>query len=125
VFEGQHPQFSLSGATGPRVNERALDLTRKGHVARGYVADLSDASAVAALVTEVQADFKCVAPGWVATGSHISEEARAALHTPIGRAGTPTETVTAIAFLALPGASYITGHLVVVDGGNCLQERKG
>ena len=67
----------------------------------------------------------CVAPGWVATGSHVPEEARAALHTPIGRAGTPAETATAIAFLAMPGASYITGQLVVVDGGNCLQERKG
>jgi len=51
--------------------------------------------------------------------------ATAALRTQIGRAGTPTETATAIAFLAMPGASYITGQLVVVDGGNCLQERKG
>jgi 3-oxoacyl-[acyl-carrier protein] reductase len=41
------------------------------------------------------------------------------------RAGTPTEAATAIAFLAMPAASYITGQLVVVDGGTCLQERKG
>jgi 3-oxoacyl-[acyl-carrier protein] reductase len=29
------------------------------------------------------------------------------------------------AFLATPETSYITGQLMVVDGGNCLQERKG
>lgn len=34
------------------------------------------------------------------------------------------ETSAAIAFLAMPGASYITGQLIVVDGGNCLQRRK-
>jgi 3-oxoacyl-[acyl-carrier protein] reductase len=43
----------------------------------------------------------------------------------VARAGTPNEMATTIAFLAMPGASYITGQLVVVDGGNCLQERKG
>lgn len=42
-------------------------------------------------------------------------------------AGSPTGIgfATAIALLAMPGASYITGQRVVVDGGNCLQERKG
>ena len=29
------------------------------------------------------------------------------------------------AFLLTPGASYITGQMMVVDGGNCLQESKG
>jgi 3-oxoacyl-[acyl-carrier protein] reductase len=30
-----------------------------------------------------------------------------------------------IATLAGPGAGYVTGQTFVVDGGNCLQERKG
>jgi len=66
-----------------------------------------------------------VAPGWVATASQMEAEMIASQYTPFGRAGTPTEMATMIAFLAMPAASYITGQMMVVDGGNCLQENKG
>jgi 3-oxoacyl-[acyl-carrier protein] reductase len=66
-----------------------------------------------------------VQPGWIATGSQLPEEEVAGRHTPVGRSGTPEEVAEAIAFLASEGASYVTGHALVVDGGNTIQEYKG
>lgn len=65
-----------------------------------------------------------VAPGWIATASSTKSEKIAGLHTPLGRAGTPDEVAAAVCFLASPEASYITGQVLVVDGGNILQESK-
>jgi len=65
-----------------------------------------------------------VAPGWIQTGSSLPEELIAAKYTPLGRAGTSGEVAAAVAFLASREASYITGQILVVDGGNTLQEIK-
>ncbi len=40
-----------------------------------------------------------------------------AKHVPIGRAGRPEEIASAVLWLCSPGASYIVGHALTVDGG--------
>lgn len=63
-----------------------------------------------------------VAPGWIATNSQLEGEKIAGLLTPMKRSGTPDEVAYAIRFLADPQASYITGQLLIVDGGNSVPE---
>ena len=80
-----------------------------------------------ALALEVGAfgvTVNAVAPGWIATGATTADEARAARATPPGRAGTPAEVAAVVGFLASAAASYVNGAVIVVDGGNILQERR-
>ncbi len=44
----------------------------------------------------------------------------AGLH-PIGRVGTSEEVASAVLYLSSPGASFITGHDLLVDGGFTVQ----
>ncbi|MDA8323994.1 MAG: SDR family NAD(P)-dependent oxidoreductase [Actinomycetota bacterium] len=65
-----------------------------------------------------------VAPGWIATASQTEQEVRDGQATPVGRSATPDEVASAVAWLATPGASYLTGQCVVVDGGNSIAEQR-
>jgi 3-oxoacyl-[acyl-carrier protein] reductase len=45
---------------------------------------------------------------------HLDQIAR---RTPLGRLGEPEDVAEAVQFLASPAANFITGHVLVVDGG--------
>jgi 3-oxoacyl-[acyl-carrier protein] reductase len=63
----------------------------------------------------------CVAPGFIDTDMTraLPEAQRTALlaQIPLGRLGQPEDVAAAVAFLAAPGAGYITGTTVHVNGG--------
>ena len=66
-----------------------------------------------------------IAPGWIASESQTKFEISHGEATPMGRSGTPDEIANAVAWLCSPDASYITGQLIIIDGGNSLEEERG
>jgi 3-oxoacyl-[acyl-carrier protein] reductase len=63
----------------------------------------------------------CVAPGFIDTDMTraLEEKQRAALaaNIPLGRLGQPEDVAAAVVFLASPGAVYISGATIHVNGG--------
>ena len=111
---------NVSSVTGPVVAnpEEAVYCAAKAGVlglTRGLALD----------VARHGVTVNAVGPGWVATGSQAEGEDVGGLNTPLKRSGSPDEIARLICFLASDDASYITGQLVVIDGGNTIQEYKG
>lgn len=80
------------------------------------------------LALEVAADgilVNAVAPGWVDTGGSSPRGLAGGYATPMGRAARPEEIAKLVAFLASDDNTYITGQLIVIDGGNSIDEYHG
>jgi 3-oxoacyl-[acyl-carrier protein] reductase len=98
---------------------------------RGDAAYAAAKAAVVGLVRSLAVDLavdgitaNAVAPGWIATGSQTADEAREGELIPMRRSGTPEEIAWPVAWLCSPGAAYLTGQCLVVDGGNSVAEER-
>ena len=110
---------NVTSVTGPVMamrDEAAYAAAKAGMVG------LTRSIAVDVGATGVTAN--AVAPGWIATGSQTAHEAEQGLRVPVGRSATPDEVASAIAWLCTPGAAYVTGQCIVVDGGNSVAEER-
>ena len=125
-----HPQLRLAGAASVvHVGSVAGQLALPTGVAYA-AAKAGLAQAARTLALEWARDgirVNTVAPWYTRTPLVepvlARPEALAAIlaRTPLGRIAKPREVAAAVAFLALPAASYITGQCLAVDGGMSIQ----
>lgn len=106
---------STSGFTASTGPMAAYDASK------GAVRLFTQAAAREAAASGVRVN--AVAPGTVETDLTLGLASAAALadlgtnRIPLGRLGQPHEIAAAVVFLASDAASYVTGHVLVVDGG--------
>ncbi len=109
---------------GCMVNVASVHATLGFH---GHPAYAAAKGGVVALTRQLSVDyapavrFNAVLPGSIDTrvwdAAPASARAAAVRQATLGRLGTPEEVASVIVFLASPGASYVTGAAIPVDGG--------
>jgi 3-oxoacyl-[acyl-carrier protein] reductase len=93
----------------------------QGNYAASKAGLIGMTKALAAEVASRNITVNCVAPGFIDTDMTrvLEDEQRAALvkTLPLGRLGRPEDVAAAVLFLASPGADYMTGCTLHVNGG--------
>ncbi len=122
----------LRGGNGPAIVNTGSVMGAKG--APGMSAYVASKHAIAGLTRTVALEeavnglrVNAVMPGPIATpmlterGFKVNPgfRAQAEASTPLGRLGRPEEVAEAAAWLLSERSSYVTGHLLAVDGGMC------
>ena len=122
---------SMQGHGGAIVNMTAdmwKGMPGMGHsgAARAGMANLTRTAAVEWAASGVRVN--AVAPGWIASSGMDSYQGevrklipRLKNHVPLRRLGTESEVSAAICFLLSPGAAFITGVTLSIDGGAPLE----
>jgi NAD(P)-dependent dehydrogenase (short-subunit alcohol dehydrogenase family) len=104
---------------------------------RGMLAYITTKSAVITMTKQIALDYgrdnirvNALCPGWVDTpfnaaytevlGGRSALEKVVSTAVPLGRFGQVEEMAEAILFLVSDRSSFITGHALVIDGGECL-----
>ena len=100
----------------------AIPTIASYNVSKGGINQLTRVMALSLAAHGVRVN--AVAPGTIATelaakAVLTSDDAKARImsRTPMGRLGLPSEIADTVAYLASDAASYMTGEIVVVDGG--------
>jgi NAD(P)-dependent dehydrogenase (short-subunit alcohol dehydrogenase family) len=88
---------------------------------KGAIAQLTKSLAIAYAGKGVRVN--AIAPGWIATPLTAAlqtqqERSQPILdRTPLGRWGQPSDLLGGVFYLCSPGASFVTGTILVIDGG--------
>jgi NAD(P)-dependent dehydrogenase (short-subunit alcohol dehydrogenase family) len=138
-----HAQFAACRAVMPimRKQGRGVILNTASNAGvfldKGMLAYITTKSAVITMTKQIALDYarygirvNALCPGWIDTpfndpytrqlGGRGALERVVANAVPMGRFGKPEEIAEAVLFLVSDRSSYITGHALVVDGGECL-----
>jgi len=138
-----HAQFAACRAVAPVMRAQGggaiLNTASNAGVFldKGMLAYITTKSAVITMTKQIALDYagygirvNAVCPGWVDTpfnvpytrqlGGREALEKVVSGSVPMGRFGNVDEIAEAILFLVSDRSSYITGHALVVDGGECL-----